>query len=291
MSRQAFYEHRWHQDDRNLGAELILELVDKERGDGRFGTRTLMTMLGPAFAEHHIQIGRDRLFDLLAEHDMLIRPRRHYVHTTDSNHHFRKWSNLIENMEIDRPEQVWVSDITYIRTQNGFLYLSIITDAYSKKVMGFNLSHRLEARGAVAALRMALSQRAYPEQPLIHHSDRGIQYCCANYVEVLQNEGIAISMAEKGNPYENAIAERINRTFKEQLGMGETFQNYQQAMAKLIKAVEVYNHRRPHSSCDNMTPEQAHASSGVLKKHWKNRPTKAPMAEALPPSTPPGRFE
>ena len=291
MSRQAFYEHRWHQDDRNLGAELILELVDKERGDGRFGTRTLMTMLGPAFAEHHIQIGRDRLFDLLAEHDMLIRPRRHYVHTTDSNHHFRKWSNLIENMEIDRPEQVWVSDITYIRTQNGFLYLSIITDAYSKKVMGFNLSHRLEARGAVAALRMALSQRAYPEQPLIHHSDRGIQYCCANYVEVLQNEGIAISMAEKGNPYENAIAERINRTFKEQLGMGATFKNYQQAMAKLIKAVEVYNHRRPHTSCDNMTPEQAHASSGVLKKHWKKRPNKAPMAEALPPSTPPGRFE
>lgn len=291
MSRQAFYEHRWHQDDRNLGAELILELVDKERGDGRFGTRTLMTMLGPAFAEHHIQIGRDRLFDLLAEHDMLIRPRRHYVHTTDSNHHFRKWSNLIENMKIDRPEQVWVSDITYIRTQNGFLYLSIITDAYSKKVMGFNLSHRLEARGAVAALRMALSQRAYPEQPLIHHSDRGIQYCCANYVEVLQNEGIAISMAEKGNPYENAIAERINRTFKEQLGMGATFKNYQQAMAKLIKAVEVYNHRRPHTSCDNMTPEQAHASSGVLKKHWKKRPTKAPMAEALPPSTPPGRFE
>ena len=291
MSRQAFYEHRWHQDDRNLGAELILELVDKERGDGRFGTRTLMTMLGPAFAEHHIQIGRDRLFDLLAEHDMLIRPRRHYVHTTDSNHHFRKWSNLIENMKIDRPEQVWVSDITYIRTQNGFLYLSIITDAYSKKVMGFNLSHRLEARGAVAALRMALSQRAYPEQPLIHHSDRGIQYCCANYVEVLQNEGIAISMAEKGNPYENAIAERINRTFKEQLGMGATFKNYQQAMAKLIKAVEVYNHRRPHTSCDNMTPEQAHASSGVLKKHWKKRPTKTPMAEALPPSTPPGRFE
>jgi transposase InsO family protein len=202
---------------------------------------------------------------------MLIRPKKRYVRTTDSNHHYRKWSNLIKEMEINRSEQVWVSDITYIRTKNGFLYLSLITDAYSRKVMGYHLSHRLEAKGTVAALRMAINQREYPDQPLIHHSDRGIQYCCTNYVEALQKEGIEISMAEKGNPYENAIAERINRTFKEQLGMGETFESYQLAIAKLIRAVETYNYRRPHTSCDNMTPEKAHKCTGPLKKHWKKR--------------------
>lgn len=230
----------------------------------------MLTMLEPQFAEHHLKIGRDRFFNLLREQQMLIRPRRRYVRTTHSNHHFRKWPNLIKGIEVLRPEQVWVSDITYIRTQSGFLYLSLVTDAYSRKLMGYHLSHRLKAKGTVAALKMAISQRQNPDQPLIHHSDRGIQYCCTSYIEALHKAEIGISMAEKGNPYENAIAERINRTFKEQLFMGQTFPNYRDAMNRMARAVEFYNLKRPHSSCNNLTPQQAHQGAGRLKKKWKN---------------------
>ena len=143
-TRQAYYERSWHQDNRNLESELVLELIREKRGTNRFGVRTMLDILKPEFADHHIKIGRDRCFDLLRENNMLIRPRRRYAITTNSSHHYRKWPNMIEKMDIERPEQVWVSDITYIRTQRGFLYLSIVTDAYSRKIMGFNLSHRLQ---------------------------------------------------------------------------------------------------------------------------------------------------
>lgn len=271
-----------------METELILELIRQERGKYRFGVRTLMTMLEPAFAEHHLKIGRDRLFEICRDHQMLIRPRRRYARTTDSNHHYHKWPNLIENMEITRPEQVWVSDITYIRTKNGFLYLSLVTDAYSRKLMGYHLSHTLEAKGAVAALKMAISQRQYPGQPLIHHSDRGVQYCCANYVKTLQNAKIEISMAEKGNPYQNAIAERINRTIKEQLLMDQVFDNYKQAIAQLIQSVKIYNHRRPHTSCSKLTPQTAHETTEPLTKNWKNyarKPLNVGGADALQTSS------
>ena len=256
--------------------------------NGRFGVRTLLTMLESDFAEHHVRIGRDRLFALLGEHNLLIRPRRRYVRTTNSSHHYRKWPNLIKDIEINRPEQVWVSDITYIKTQNGFLYLSLVTDAYSRKLMGYNLSHRLKAKGAIAALNMAISQRQHPDQPLIHHSDRGIQYCCNSYVEALQGEDIQISMAAKGNPYENPMAERINRTLKEQLGMDANFQNYPIALNKLINVVKIYNHKRPHSSCERLTPQQAHQRSGPMKKSWKDYrklPVKVGGADALQTSS------
>jgi transposase InsO family protein len=247
-----------------------------------------MTMLEPAFAEHHLKIGRDRLFEILRAHQLLIRPRRRYARTTDSNHHYHKWSNLIKDMEITRPEQVWVSDITYIRTQNGFLYLSMVTDAYSRKLMGYHLSHTLEAKGAVAALKMAISQRQYPELPLIHHSDRGVQYCCANYVKTLLDANIGISMAEKGSPSQNALAERINRTMKEQLLMDTVFDGYKQALEQLIQSVKTYNNLRPHTSCSKLTPQKAHETAEPLIKHWKNyqrRPPKVGGADALQASS------
>lgn len=247
-----------------------------------------MTMLEPAFAEHHIKIGRDRLFGILRDHNLLIRPRRRYARTTDSNHHYHKWPNLIEKMEITRSEQVWVSDITYIRTQNGFLYLSLVTDAYSRKLMGYHLSHTLEAKGVVAALKMAISQRQYPGQPLIHHSDRGVQYCSANVVKTLQDAEIRISMAEKGSPSQNALAERVNRTIKEQLLMDTVFDSYRQALAQLIQSVKTYNHLRPHTSCSNLTPQKAHETEGPLLRHWKNYANKPPTvggADALQTSS------
>lgn len=253
-----------------MEANEILHLVIEARKKGNFGGRPLLDIIQPDLAERNIKIGRDRFYDLLRKNDMLIRPRRRYVRTTNSSHHYRKWPNLIEKMEILRPEEVWVSDITYITTRKGFLYLFLITDSYSRKIMGYHLSHRMLAKGAVSALRMALRRRDYPDRSLIHHSDRGIQYCSKHYVEALQEQQIAISMAEKGNPYQNPIAERINRTIKEQFRMGQVFDNYPQALITLNNAVQNYNTVKPHSSCDKMTPQEAHLTEGLLKKHWKN---------------------
>lgn len=268
-----------------MEAEEILDLVRKMRAGGRrFGCRTLLSMLEGEFTARNIRIGRDRFFDLLREHRMLIKPRRRYVRTTNSNHHYRKWPNLVATMEIHQSEQVWVSDITYIRKGNGFLYLFLITDAYSRKVMGYHLSHKMEARGAVSALKMAISQRKYPQRELIHHSDRGVQYCSHNYVEALTKAGIAISMTDKASPGQNSIAERINRTFKVQLGMNQGFKTYGQAIAHLVEDIRLYNHIRPHSSCSGMTPEKAHVSEKPLVKKWKNYKKKPPIgggADAL----------
>jgi putative transposase len=270
MTRQAWYEQRWHVDDRRMAEAEVLDLVDKKRGDGRYGARMLLELLGPDFAERGIRIGRDRFIELLRMHGRLLRPRRRYVQTTDSNHGLRKADYLLKDLEVTAAEQAWVCDITYIRTVNGFLYLSLVTDAFSRKVMGYHLSHRLEARGAVAALRMAISQRSFPERELLHHSDRGVQYCSENYTAVLKAAGIATSMTEGGSPQQNTIAERINRTFKEQLYMGECFASYKDAMARLQRAVQIYNTVRPHSSCAGMTPQQAHMQEGPLKRSWKN---------------------
>jgi putative transposase len=281
MTRQAWYDQSWKEDDQRMEEHEILHLVDELRKDGRFGARTMLEMLGPRLEELNIRIGRDRFFGLLRESGRLVRPRHRHVNTTNSRHHYDKWPYLAGNMEITEAERVWVCDITYIRTVHGFLYLFLITDAYSHKVMGHHLSHTLEARGAVAALRMALSQRAYPERELIHHSDRGVQYCSTNYVKTLQDAEIAISMTEGASPHQNSVAERINRTFKEQLYMDQTFASYKDAMARLIKAVDVYNNRRPHASCSRMTPAEAHKATEPLRREWKSYSPKPTSAEAL----------
>ena len=252
-----------------MEAAEILELVHRwRRGGRRFGGRTLLQLMDEELHRHGIRIGRDRFFDLLREHNLLIRPRRRYVRTTESNHHYHKWPNLIKSAAINRPEEVWVSDITYIPTEKGFLYLFLITDVCSRQIMGYHLSHRMQAKGAVSALKMALSQRQYPERKLIHHSDRGIQYCSTHYVEALQKAGIDISMTDKASPDQNALAERINRTIKEQFGMDQGFEGYQQAMEHLVEDVHIYNRIRPHSSCDNLTPQEAHRLARKLHNAW-----------------------
>jgi putative transposase len=160
-------------------------LVKKHREDGRFGARTLLNRMGTELAERGIQIGRDKLPGLLRGRGLLVRPLRRHVSTTNSSHHYRKWPYLLDGLEIAQAGQSWVCDITYIRTRSGFLYLFLVTDAYSHKVMGCHLSHTMEARGAVAALKMAIGQRIHPERRLIRHSDRGVQHCSTNYVKVL----------------------------------------------------------------------------------------------------------
>lgn len=269
-SRQAYYSKRTYEEIRGMEEAVVLDLVRAIRKDlPKTGVPKLHRMLAPDLAEHGIRMGRDRLNKLLRSHGLMVRIRTRKVRTTWSSHRFRKWSNLAEELVPDRPEQLWVSDITYIRLRDGFAYLSLVTDAYSRKLMGFHLSQTLEARGPIAALRMALQNRRYPGQPLIHHSDRGIQYCCDQYVQMLQNEDIAISMTQSGNPTDNPIAERMNGIFKRELGLNRRFKSYREVLPVILKAVYLYNERRLHSSVDFLTPAEAHRRTGPLKRHWK----------------------
>jgi transposase InsO family protein len=230
-------------------------------------------MLTETLQKHDISIGRNQLFDLLAEYELLVRRRkRRKAITTDSNHPFYKYPNLVRELQVLSPNQLWVSDITYISLRERFCYLSLVTDAYSRKIVGYRLHPTLKKDGPLIALQMALQDLpSKPDLTLIHHSDRGLQYCCTEYTTLLQNRAISISMTEKGDPYENAIAERVNGILKEEFGLYKDFDNYAQALLAVQNAVETYNQYRPHASCDYLTPEQAHQQQGLLKTKWKRR--------------------
>ncbi len=256
---------------------MVLDLVREERTDlEKSGIHKLYKAIKPKLEAHQIKMGRDKLLVLLREHSMLIRPRRKYARTTNSYHRFYKWPNLIEGFEPDAPEQLWVSDITYIRIRGGFLYLSLVTDAYSRKIVGFHLSQSLSAKGPISALRMALASREHPDRTLIHHSDRGIQYCCNEYIAILESAEIAISMTQHSDPTENAIAERVNGILKGEFNLDRTFRDYRSALPPLVRAIDLYNRRRLHASCDYMTPEQAHQCQGPLKKRWTQKKKQKP---------------
>jgi putative transposase len=233
------------------------------------GTRKLQFLLAPKLQEHGLVAGRDHLYGILAEHKLLIRTRRRKAITTDSRHWMRKYDNLIKDLEVLWPEQLWVSDITYIRLVNEFAYLSLVTDAYSRKIVGFNLRRDLSSEGCIQALQMALTSRVYLNQPLVHHSDRGSQYCSRHYVEMLTENKIAISMTENGDPYENALAERINGIIKNEFKLYCSNLGMDQTNELVAKSIHNYNTLRPHASCDYLTPAQAHLTSGIQKKRWK----------------------
>jgi len=227
-------------------------------------------MLTPELEKHGIKLGRDQLFDLLRFHGLLIRKRKRMVKTTDSHHWLKKYPNLIKGILLSAADQLWVSDITYIRTLDGFSYLSLITDAYSRKIMGYALYETLEAIGPTEALVMAIKQRR-PISPfiLIHHSDRGVQYCSSEYVAILAKANIAISMTQSGSPYDNALAERVNGTIKNDFSPKTVYRTHQEAKKAISRIIEVYNQKRPHASVDYLTPEEAHLQQGSLKKRWK----------------------
>ena len=269
-TRHAYYDHQWRKQTRHLEDDIILQEVIKIRSQlPRVGTRKLHYMLEPVLQDHGIQAGRDYLFDLLTQHKLLIRNRRRKAITTDSRHWMRKYHNLIIGLEVHWPEQLWVSDITYIRMTNEFAYLSLVTDAYSRKIVGFSLRKDLSSEGCVNALQMALKARSYSPQRLIHHSDRGSQYCCKEYVELLTENKIAISMTENGDPYENALAERVNGIIKTEFGLYSSHQGFEETHRLVASSINSYNTVRPHSSCDYLTPEQAHQTNGKLIKRWK----------------------
>jgi transposase InsO family protein len=240
----------------------------------RLGTRKLHYKLTPLLAGHGITIGRDYLFELLDSHQLLIRQRKRKAITTDSRHWMHKYANLVRELSCTRPEQLWVSDITYIRMGNQWGYLSLITDAYSRQIMGYCLRTDMLAQGCVDALQMALNNRRYPNAPLIHHSDRGSQYCSAAYVSLLTNNRIAISMTENGDPYENALAERMNGIIKTEFNLYNSLAGFESTCQLIKTSITAYNKERPHGSCDFLTPEQAHRQQGTLKKRWKQYPQK-----------------
>jgi putative transposase len=268
-TRQAFYEQQNKPTDRGLQGSFILKLVQEIRVDlPRCGTEKLLHILQSKFIEHGIKIGRDGLYQLLGEHGYLIRFRRRKPYTTNSKHHYKKYPNLIRQLVVTRAGKLWVSDITYIRLTSGFAYLSIITDAYSHKIVGYKLHSTLAAQGAIDALLMASFDEKITSE-LIHHSDRGIQYCCHDYVQEINRFKIQLSMTENGDPYENPVAERINGILKYEHGLNVTFASYDAAKTAVDLAVKNYNHLRPHDSCNRHTPIAAHELSGILKKHWK----------------------
>ncbi len=272
-TRQAYYQNRTYDHQQSLDEGVILEMVrDKRKLMSRIGVRKLLEMIAPGLHKQGLDIGRDAFFDLLRDHGMLIRKRKRKVITTYSRHWLKKYPNLIKGLEIGRPNQVWVSDITYIETDQGFMYLFLITDAYSRKILGYYLSEDLKTSGAIKALKMAIANSLYSLEGLIHHSDRGIQYCSGDYVELLQKNQMKISMTAKGDPLENAIAERVNGILKDEWIHHTHYTTKAQASLHLDEIIPIYNNIRPHSSCDMFTPEKSYLTSGVLKKRWKTYP-------------------
>jgi putative transposase len=270
-SRQAWYDSKKRHSLYQMQEVFILKQAKVLRQEHkRMGGEKLLHLLKPVFEEHNIKYGRDKFCNLLSEHGLLVRRRRRNPRTTNSNHFYRKYSNLIKDIELYSSGRLWVSDITYIRTDKGFVYLSLITDAYSKKIVGWCLWPNLSSEGALNALKMAASVEGV-KSGLIHHSDRGIQYCCNDYVNYLNGSKINISMTENGDPYENAIAERVNGILKDEYELSETFSDYHSALEAVKTAVYKYNNKRPHRSVDMMFPVEAHTQNGVLKKHWKKR--------------------
>lgn len=206
-----------------------------------------------------IKMGRDKFFELLGRSGLLVKRRRKYVSTTDSYHRFRVYKNKLKHQVLSKSNQAWVSDITYIRTTLDFAYLFLITDAFSRKIVGWHLSESLKISGAVKALQMALRQ-CPKTKDVIHHSDRGIQYCSKDYVRLLKKANMEISMTEENHCYENATAERVNGILKQEYGLDETF-TQNQAKRAVREAVWLYNMERPHWSLNMSTPDQVHQAA------------------------------
>ncbi|GEO05529.1 integrase [Adhaeribacter aerolatus] len=240
------------------------------------GTAKLHHLLTDFLAKHHINLGWYRLYDLLRENHLLCQKKRKRARTTNSQHPFYKYPNLIKELVFTRPNQLWISDVTYIRTGSDFSYLSLITDAYSHKIVGWAVAETLHTKGPLAALNMAAKTLQKGKESLIHHSDRGLQYCCKDYIELLSSHTIQISMTSQGDPGENAIAERINRTIKEEFHC-RAFLTFELARAAIAKSIQAYNNLRPPASCDYLTPNLAHQQHGLLRKRWRKHNRKNSM--------------
>lgn len=268
LSRQVYYRAIKSHHKRQVVSQKVVDLVHSIRIEQpRIGTRKLYHILKDSLQE--LGVGRDYLFRILKANKMLIKPKRSYHITTNSHHRFRKHKNLIENVIVKRPEQIWVSDITYVGTRSNPMYLSLITDAYSKKIVGYHVDKTLEVKSSLKALERAIKNRKYPSEELIHHSDRGLQYCSDAYQELLTKNNITCSMTESYDPYQNAIAERVNGILKQEFLLDTQKVNLK-IMKKIVEqSINIYNNKRPHLSCDMITPNQMHKQRSINIKTYK----------------------
>jgi putative transposase len=269
-TRQAYYKQKKENYKESVNEDLVLTVVRKIREtQKRTGGRKLLEMLRERLGQEKL-MGRDAFFSLLRSEGLNVRKRKFRAVTTNSYHWLHKYPNLIKGLSPERPNHLWVSDITYIYTDNGFLYLYLITDAYSRKIIGWHLSDNLGSDNAILALFMAISQLPANCGEIIHHSDRGIQYCSLKYVKILETHGIKISMTENGDPYENAIAERVNGILKTEWLYDMNLQGYTGSKVAIEQIIRIYNTERLHSSIEMLTPDQAHSCTGKLKRLWKS---------------------
>jgi len=269
-SRQSYYQRIKYNYKEVLKDETLLQMIQRERTKmPRIGGRKLMLKIQPKLPDE-LFIGRDAFFDFLREKGLLIRKRKRNINTTFSKHWLRKYPNLIIDFVPSKAHQLWVSDITYIPYAQGFSYLSLITDAYSRKIVGWSLGESLEAKHSVKALKMALKQLPTGVSGVYHHSDRGVQYCCDAYVSILKKHHFQISMTENGDPLENAIAERVNGILKDEWLNQMVFKNYDEINQALKSIIYTYNVFRLHSSINFLTPELAHYQKVLLERKWKN---------------------
>ena len=261
MSRQNYYKQRHYRRRREVDEELILSLVRRERAiQPRLGARKLLHILGDKLKLAGVSVGRDKFFSILDRSSLLIKRRFKGYRTTDSRHRFRVYGNLLKDFVLTSPHQALVSDITYIRTDEGFMYLSLVMDAYSRAVVGYDCSDSLESEGTLRSLTMAL--RGLPaDGKTIHHSDRGSQYCCCAYVEKLRRRGLRISMTEENHCYENSQAERLNGILKQEYGLGGRFRSKSDVRRAVREAVTLYNCRRPHQSLGYRCPMEVHLAA------------------------------
>jgi len=261
MSRQNYYKQRCVRGRRAVDEAFVLSVVRRERALQPFlGVRKLLVILRAEFAKASVSIGRDRFFGLLSRHGLLIRRRRKYCRTTDSRHGFGVYTNLFKDVTLSGPYQALVSDITYIRTDEGFMYLSLVMDAYSRAIVGYDCSDSLECEGALRSLSMALRGVRRGGRP-IHHSDRGSQYCCGAYIDKLRSAGFRISMTQENHCYENGRAERLNGILKQEYGLGGRFRSKSEVMRAVCEAVNLYNFRRPHESLGYRYPMEVHSAA------------------------------
>ncbi len=259
MSRQNYYKTKRRRQIRQVNESFIVHQVKTERLlQPMLGGRKVLDRIQGSLAAEGIEIGRDRFFDVLRRQNLLIIRKRNRTRTTNSMHRFPVYKNLFKDFIADGTGQAWVSDITYIRTQEGFLYLSLITDAFSRKIIGYDAGDSLEATGCIKSLKKALRQLSKGDRP-IHHSDRGSQYCCHDYIKLLKQKKIKISMTEENHCYENAMAERVNGILKHEYGLKETFKTKKQAVIAIRQGIRLYNEFRPHYMLKMKTPMEVHA--------------------------------
>jgi len=270
-TRQAWYNHLRSVQLNFLEAEIIFEKILEIRAElPKTGCIKLHKELNNGFLQGHgITMGRDAVFAFVREHDLLIKSKKKWARTTNSFHRYKLHPDLVERRSAIRSEEIWVSDITYLRTVTGFVYLSLVTDAYSRKIMGYHLAPDLKAIGCIKALNMAIKGRLQPLRSLIHHSDRGTQYCCDNYVNLLKDSNIMISMTQSGSPYDNAIAERVNGILKMEFDLDRTLKNIGQTKTEVQIAIHKYNNIRLHASCEFQTPQKTHVLENIIPKSKK----------------------